>query len=58
MNTMVKANVQGGEMTRFLLGMISTGIGVPALVVFGYYTNWEAAVALFVALWANNLSQG
>lgn len=31
--------------------------GISALIMFGYYTNWQAAVSLFFVLWANNLSQ-
>jgi hypothetical protein len=32
-------------------------IGVISIVAFGYFTNAPAAVALFVALWTNNMSQ-
>lgn len=32
-------------------------LGVPALIGFGMFTSWQAAVCLFFVLYANNLSQ-
>lgn len=32
-------------------------VGVPAIIAFGYFTNTWAAVALFFAMFADNVSQ-
>ena len=37
--------------------VLAIGIGVPALVYFANVTNWQAALALFLAIFANNISQ-
>ncbi len=31
--------------------------GIAATVWFGYSTNWQAAVALFILFWCNNITQ-
>jgi len=38
--------------------LIATVIGLPALVAFGYFTDWKAAVALFVVMYADNIDKG
>jgi len=37
--------------------IIAILMGVPALIVFGYCTRWEAAVALLFILWADNIDK-
>ena len=36
----------------------AAAIGLPALVAFGYFTDWRAMVALFFVMWADNLDKG
>jgi len=40
--------------TNHYIGLI---IGIPSIIWFGFCTNAETTVALFLCLFANNLSQ-
>jgi len=42
---------------KIVKDVISLGVGIPSWIWFWYATNWQAAIALFLVLFANNASQ-
>ena len=40
---------------RIIYLSVSAVVGITSFVSFGIFTNWPAAIALFFALWANNI---
>lgn len=45
-------------MTKKQRAVFGVVVGVPAIIAFGYFTNAWAAVALFFAMFADNVSRG
>jgi hypothetical protein len=37
--------------------IITSAIGLPAVIAFTYYTSWQATLALFFILWADNIDK-
>lgn len=40
-----------------VLILLNAMAGIIALIAFAYFTSWQAALALFFMLWANNISE-
>ena len=47
----------GVKKKNLTFATIAALIGIISFIGFGYYTNWQAAVCLFFALWSDNISQ-
>lgn len=39
------------------LRTLNTVAGILALIAFGYFTHWAAAISLFFIIWSNNISE-